>query len=118
MRRIRIIHKTEYFYNQPVTFGTHRAMMRPREGHDVHIVRGTVDITPKAEVRWLRDNYDNAIANCERAIQIEPQASKYHLWLGRAYGDKADHMGAGYREAQDRAVRQRQGFQHLRTRRR
>src|SRR5437868_6466123 len=40
MRRIRIIHKTEYFYNQPVTFGTHLAMMRPREGHDVHIVRG------------------------------------------------------------------------------
>lgn len=62
MRRIRIIHKTEYFYNQPVTFGTHRAMMRPREGHDVHIVRGSVDIEPNAEVRWLRDNYDNAIA--------------------------------------------------------
>ena len=62
MRRIRIIHKTEYFYNQPVTFGTHRAMMRPREGHDVHIVRGSIDIEPNAEVRWLRDNYDNAIA--------------------------------------------------------
>ncbi|KJC47818.1 transglutaminase family protein [Bradyrhizobium sp. LTSP857] len=62
MRQIRIIHKTEYFYNQSVTFGTHRAMMRPREGHDVHIVRGSVDIEPNAEVRWLRDNYDNAIA--------------------------------------------------------
>jgi Bacterial transglutaminase-like N-terminal region len=36
--------------------------MRPREGHDVHIVRGVVDIEPRAEVRWLRDNYDNAIA--------------------------------------------------------
>ena len=62
MKRIRIIHKTEYFYKQPVTFGPHRALMRPREGHDVHIVRGAVDIEPKAEVRWLRDNYDNAIA--------------------------------------------------------
>ena len=61
MRRIRIIHRTEYFYNMPVTFGTQLAMMRPREGHDVHIVRGSVDIEPKAEVRWLRDNYDNAI---------------------------------------------------------
>jgi transglutaminase-like putative cysteine protease len=62
MKRIRIIHKTEYFYNQPVAFGPHRAMMRPREGHDVHIVRGAVNIEPKAEVRWLRDIYDNAIA--------------------------------------------------------
>lgn len=62
MKRIRIIHKTEYFYNQPVTFGPHRALMRPREGHDLHIVRGAVDIEPKAKVRWLRDIYDNAIA--------------------------------------------------------
>jgi transglutaminase-like putative cysteine protease len=62
MKRIRIIHTSEYFYNQPVTFNPHRALMRPREGHDVHIVRGAVDIAPKATVRWLRDIYDNAIA--------------------------------------------------------
>ena len=37
MKRIRIIHRTEYFYNQPVTFGPHRALMRPREGHDAHM---------------------------------------------------------------------------------
>jgi len=66
MRRIRIIHKTEYFYNQPVTFGTHRAMMRPREGHDVHIVRGSIDIEPNAEVRWLRDE-----VNPEDRLEIE-----------------------------------------------
>ena len=62
MKRIRIIHKTEYQYNQPVTFGPHRAMIRPREGHDVHIVRGRLDVEPKATVRWLRDIYSNSIA--------------------------------------------------------
>ena len=62
MKRIRIIHKTEYHYNQPVTFGPHRAMMRPREGHDVHIVRGRLDVAPAATVRWLRDIYSNSIA--------------------------------------------------------
>jgi transglutaminase-like putative cysteine protease len=62
MKRIRIIHKTEYFYNQPVTFGPHRAMMRPREGHDAHIARAWVNVEPKAEVSWLRDAYDNSIA--------------------------------------------------------
>ena len=44
MKRIRIIHKTEYFYNQPVKFGPHRAMMRPREGHDAHIARARVNV--------------------------------------------------------------------------
>jgi transglutaminase-like putative cysteine protease len=62
MKRIRIVHKTEYHYHQPVTFGPHRAMLRPREGHDVHIVRGRLDTEPAATVRWLRDIYGNSIA--------------------------------------------------------
>ena len=49
MKRVRIIHETAYHYNQPVSFGPHRAMMRPREGHDVHIVRGRVDVEPAAD---------------------------------------------------------------------
>src|SRR5262245_5185584 len=35
MKRIRIVHRTDYDYNQPVAFGPDRAMMRPREGDDV-----------------------------------------------------------------------------------
>jgi transglutaminase-like putative cysteine protease len=62
MKRIRIVHRTQYNYNEPVTFGPHRVMMRPREGHDVHIVRGRLDIEPAATVRWLRDIYSNSIA--------------------------------------------------------
>lgn len=62
MKRIRIIHKTEYSYRQPVIFGPHQALMRPREGHDAHIARARVDVHPRAEVRWLRDIYDNSIA--------------------------------------------------------
>ena len=62
MKRVRIIHDTAYHYNQPVSFGPHRAMMRPREGHDVHIVRGRVEVEPAATIRWLRDIYSNSIA--------------------------------------------------------
>ena len=62
MKRIRIIHNTEYSYHQPVKFGPHRAMMRPREGHDVNIAKARVSIEPRAQVRWLRDTYDNSIA--------------------------------------------------------
>jgi transglutaminase-like putative cysteine protease len=61
-KRIRILHRTAYYYHRPVTFGPHRAMLRPREGHDVHIVKGQYEIEPKAEVRWLRDVHGNSIA--------------------------------------------------------
>jgi transglutaminase-like putative cysteine protease len=61
-KRIRILHRTAYYYHQPVTFGPHRAMLRPREGHDVHIVKGQYEIEPKAAVRWLRDVHGNSIA--------------------------------------------------------
>jgi transglutaminase-like putative cysteine protease len=62
MKRIRITHDTSYHYHEPVSFGPHRAMMRPREGHDLHIAGGRVEIEPKASIRWLRDVYDNSVA--------------------------------------------------------
>ena len=62
MKRIRIVHRTEYHYNQPVTFGPHRLMIRPREGHDIHLLTGHYVIEPKSTMRWLRDIYGNSIA--------------------------------------------------------
>lgn len=37
----------------------------------------------------VRD-YDNAVAELEKAAQLAPNSSVYHEWLGRAYGGKAD----------------------------
>jgi tetratricopeptide (TPR) repeat protein len=34
---------------------------------------------------------DAAISSAERAVTIDPKSSVYHEWLGRAYGEKADH---------------------------
>ena len=62
MKRICIKHKTEYHYKEPVSFGVHRAMIRPLEGHDVHIDTLQLKIEPEADVRWVRDVYGNSIA--------------------------------------------------------
>lgn len=62
MKRIRIIHETEYLYSEPVHFGPHRALMRPREGHDLKIVNVRVEIEPAASIRWLRDIEGNSVA--------------------------------------------------------
>jgi tetratricopeptide (TPR) repeat protein len=34
---------------------------------------------------------DAAISSAEKAVTIDPKNSVYHEWLGRAYGEKADH---------------------------
>ena len=41
---------------------------------------------------WLSEGaLDAAIAECEKAVSLDPNNSNYHLWLGRALGEKADH---------------------------
>jgi transglutaminase-like putative cysteine protease len=61
MKRIRIIHESAYHYHEPVSFGTHLAMLRPREGHDLHIAASRLVVEPAANVRWRRDIYGNSI---------------------------------------------------------
>lgn len=35
--------------------------------------------------------WDAGIPACEKAVSLEPDNGLYHLWLGRIYGEKADH---------------------------
>ncbi len=35
------------------------------------------------------DDWDNSVNACGKAATLEPDNSLYHLWLGRAYGEKA-----------------------------
>lgn len=34
--------------------------------------------------------WDRAISACEKAISFDQNSAEFHLWLGRAYGEKAD----------------------------
>lgn len=63
MPLLTIRHVTEYTYRQPVTFGEHRIMMRPRESYDQRLVEARLDITPEpAELHWLHDVFGNSVA--------------------------------------------------------
>jgi tetratricopeptide (TPR) repeat protein len=42
---------------------------------------------------FMLEEWDRGIAACERARNLDPQNSLYHLWLGRIYGEKADRAG-------------------------
>jgi transglutaminase-like putative cysteine protease len=62
MRRLKIIHSTLYDFAETVRLGPHRLLLRPREGHEVHIETSLLETTPPASVHWLRDLYDNSVA--------------------------------------------------------
>jgi transglutaminase-like putative cysteine protease len=56
-------HVTTYRYRQPVAFGEHRMMLRPREGHDQRLLEARLDITPEpSELRWVHDVFGNSVA--------------------------------------------------------
>jgi tetratricopeptide (TPR) repeat protein len=42
---------------------------------------------------FMLEEWDRGIDACERAKELDPHASLYELWLGRAYGEKADRAG-------------------------
>ncbi len=97
MPLVTICHTTEYFYRQPVAFGEHRIMMRPRESFDQRLVNARLAIRPQpCEVRWLHDVFGNsvAIAQFDRHsdhLDISSTVSLDHSPLDRSEIDVEDY---------------------------
>jgi transglutaminase-like putative cysteine protease len=63
MPLLTIHHKTEYRYTHPVAFGEHRIMLRPRDGHDLRVLSGRLEIVPEPmSLRWIHDVFGNSVA--------------------------------------------------------
>jgi len=63
MRLLTVRHVTIYRYSEPVRFGEHRMMFRPRESQDLRLVNTKLDILPRpSKLRWLHDVFDNSVA--------------------------------------------------------
>jgi transglutaminase-like putative cysteine protease len=57
-----IRHKTEYRYANPVSFGEHRVMLRPRDGHDLRVIEQRMTIDPQpVSLRWIHDVFGNSV---------------------------------------------------------
>jgi transglutaminase-like putative cysteine protease len=56
-------HVTTYRYKQPVAFGEHRMMLRPRDSYDQKLLDARLAITPEpADIRWVHDVFGNCVA--------------------------------------------------------
>ena len=57
-----IRHVTSYHYRQPVAFGEHRMMLRPRDDGDQTVLESTLDITPApTQLAWTQDSFGNHV---------------------------------------------------------
>ena len=57
-----IVHTTVYRYRQPVRFGEHRVMFRPRDSHDLRVLATDLQVSPASSVRMMQDPHSNSVA--------------------------------------------------------
>src|SRR6187402_452480 len=63
MPLLTINHNTVYRYAHPVAFGEHRIMLRPRDGHDLRMLTGKLEISPEPmSLRYIHDVFGNSVA--------------------------------------------------------
>ena len=90
-------HTTTYRYRQPVAFGEHRMMLRPRDSHDQRLIESRLEITPKpASLRWAHDVFGNCIALARfsgraRALRVESTIRLDHSFDTALDFEIADH---------------------------
>ncbi|MFN3574430.1 MAG: transglutaminase domain-containing protein [Phenylobacterium sp.] len=61
MSRLTIRHETRYAYEHAVAFGPHELLLRPRGGHALRVVKGSLTFSPRGETRWRYDAYGNCV---------------------------------------------------------
>jgi len=87
-----IRHVTTYHYKQPVSFGEHRMMLRPRDDDDQKVLESELEITPEpSQLTWTRDIFGNHVATARFAARASELRFESIIRL--------DHAPAGFRAA-------------------
>src|ERR1700726_238441 len=77
MPTLTIRHVTTYRYRQPVAFGEHRMMLRPRDASDQRVLEASLEITPKPKcLRFVQDAFGNHLgiarfSDCARELSFD-----------------------------------------------
>jgi transglutaminase-like putative cysteine protease len=57
-----ITHRTLYRYSEPVRFGEHRVLFRPRDSHDLRVLATDLRTRPESAIRLIQDPNSNSVA--------------------------------------------------------
>src|SRR5712664_4247761 len=96
MTILTVRHITTYQYKQPVSFGEHRMMLRPRESHDQRLLESKLEITPKpTNLRWIFNTPAAGLAGL--AVQARAYLSEREVEFADSEGEGPldfSHMAA------------------------
>ena len=53
-----ITHTTVYRYREPVSFGEHRVMFRPRDSHDLRVLATDLQVSPEEKIDRKKKKYE------------------------------------------------------------
>jgi transglutaminase-like putative cysteine protease len=86
-----IKHITTYHYHQPVAFGEHRMMLRPRDDDDQKVLESDLEIMPKPRrLAWARDIFGNHVGTAHFVDQAAELRFVSNI--------RIDHSPAGFRK--------------------
>jgi transglutaminase-like putative cysteine protease len=90
MAILTIRHVTTYHYKQPVAFGKHRIMLRPRDDDDQKVLESELEITPEpSQLTWTQDLFGNHVAIARFADRASELRFKSTI--------RVDHAPTGFR---------------------
>jgi tetratricopeptide (TPR) repeat protein len=83
----------------------------------ITLLNGALQVDPNdaeagnllCRVEYTLQQFDRAAGHCEKAVSLSPQNARYHLWLGRATGERASR--ASWTSAFSLAKRTRAEFE-------
>lgn len=84
---IRVVHRTEYVYSQPVKLEQHRLMLRPRDGHDLWVDDAHLKTLPPARIDWCFDAFGNSVAHADFSEPTDRLVIESELVLRRYVWD-------------------------------
>lgn len=92
MTLLTVRHTTTYRYKQPVAFGEHRMMFRPRDSYDQKLLEAWLTIHPEpTTTRWVHDVFGNCVTIADfRGPPARELRFESNIWLEHAPSNTPD----------------------------
>src|SRR4029079_8466499 len=86
MTLLTVRHTTTYRYKQPVSFGEHRMMFRPRDSYDQKLLEAWLTIKPEpTTIRWVHDVFGNCVTIADfHGRPAKELRFESNIWLDHA----------------------------------
>src|ERR1700687_5828020 len=91
MPSLTIRHVTTYRYRQPVAFGEHRMMLRPRDSHDQRVIEASLEISPEPRsLHLVQDTFGNHVGIARFSVRSKELCFESIVRLEHSPLDPAD----------------------------